>query len=497
VRPRNTALLLLLALLLGGFIYLYETGDETRSETPTESPGLIFSWLSADDIEFVQMATEDGQVAELERVGDGWRLLEPVHFPADDVTMEGIASQLAQLEIAGRVEGGGLAADFGLADEARILRFRTGSGEGGLRIGRSTPLGSNTYVAWEGSDEVVYVATWRVNALRKTLTELRNRQVLEFDSSAVERISVSWPGTRVELEQRDGGWWMTLPVSEPADAGTVETMLSDLSFLRADDFIDTVAPTPADLGLEIPELHVVLHGPDWNRGMMLGRVIEGRRVVRGTGGALFSVAPERLDDYPRELIAWRAKDLARFVVADARSFELAFAATGSVDPGESGGETRVVRGTLRGGEWTIGPEPMDPGKARRMLRVLSRLEATEIVAEEMGEGERAALGLAPPRLAVRVVGEGDRPLAELGFGVRVPGRGPLAMRLDGPHVYRIAEEDGGTLPADWADFQTSFRPETEAGEGAAHDGPREVEEDGPAEGSAIPDLVEETSAPVP
>ena len=175
---------------------------------------------------------------------------------------------------------------------------------------------------------------------------------------------------------------------------------------------------------------------------------EGRRVARGREGALFTVSPERLDDYPRELIAWRWKELSRFVVADARVFELTF---------HQGGEPmRRVKGVLRAGEWEMTPEPMDPQRARTLVRVLSALEAEEIVAEELGDAEREALGLSPGGLTVRVMGEGDVELAEVAFGVRQVDGGPLAVRSDRTVIYRIASEDGEALPADWSDFMRSF-----------------------------------------
>ncbi|MBW2382028.1 MAG: DUF4340 domain-containing protein [Deltaproteobacteria bacterium] len=494
--PRNTVLLFLAALLLGGFIYLYETSEEQSGETQEEPAGLVFPLLEADDIEHIRMTTSDGEIADLERDGEGWQLIEPLHFPADDVTVEGIASQLAQMEIAGIVQSDAPASDFGLAGEALVFRFRVASREGGLRVGRTTPVGSNTYVARVDEEEVFYVATWRINALRKTLTELRNRQVLEFDSARVDRISVSWPGARIELESLGDEWWMIFPVRERADVRTVETMLSDLSFLRADDFVDAIASTPEELGLDVPTLHVVLHGESeagepWTSGLMLGQVIEGRRVARGTRGALFTIAPERLDDFPRELIAWRVKELSRFAVADARSFDLTF----RTKMGEGADETRTIHGELHAGEWTIAPEPMDQRQARKLVYALSQLEAVEIVAEDMGDAEREALGLAPPRLSVRVMGEGDTLLSEIGLGATSPGRGPFALRSESSVIYRIAEEDGRALPSDWSDFEARFRPRADVQGGI--EGPLADPSDDAAEGLDDDGPLEETPVPAP
>ena len=55
---------------------------------------------------------------------------------------------------------------------------------------------------------------------------------------AVGEIALSWPGGGARLERGDDGWRMTEPVADAADETTVDTLLSDLAFLRAEGFVE-------------------------------------------------------------------------------------------------------------------------------------------------------------------------------------------------------------------------------------------------------------------
>ena len=75
-----------------------------------------------------------------------------------------------------------------------------------------------------------------------------------------------------------------------------------------------------------------------------------------------------------------------------------------------------------------------------LLQALSRLDATSIVADALGPAESQALGLAPARLHLRVVGDDGVTLAALSFGREDPGRGPV-VRADGSEtVFRVGAD---------------------------------------------------------
>jgi hypothetical protein len=212
-------------------------------------------------------------------------------------------------------------------------------------------------------------------------------------------------------------------------------------------------------------------------------------------------------------VRYRFRELARFVVSEARALEIAF-------PGD-GAEPLTVRAERSAGSWQAEPVDVAPGKISDMLSELARLKGSEIVAEHAEQADLEALGLAPPRVVLRVFGtegaaaesggEGEdveeateadeemeaeggeagtepatRLLAEVQLGKADPERGIAARSPQHDAVYRIDSELAEQLPIDREAFESRFvveeveeehegLEEPEAGEGASPDGGSEAE----------------------
>jgi hypothetical protein len=470
MNPRTTGILFVLAAALAAFVYFYEIQGESARKEAEEAAKRIFPGLEAEQVDAIWLHTTDDRQARVERAEGGWRLVEPVDFPGDTTTLDGMASTLVQLTSEGEIADPQAPAVYGIGDERSVLHFHAGDRDYGLQMGSKAPVGAATYVSPLGSGRVYTVPTWRLNSLRKSLLDLRDRRVLVFDRDAVERIEASWPGGGVALEKgEDGDWRLTEPIEGPADQATVDSLLSDLSFLRAEGFVDD-PPPDAEAGLDPPAFALDLHtkGADEEGKPLhfaLGSVLDGKlRLARGAQPVLYQVSEERLADFPRKLVAYRFKELARFVASEARSFELVLRSTS--------GEEETLRGQRDDGGWKTEPEAMAPGKAAAMVNELARLDAVDIVADAPKPEELAKLGLSPPRAHLRVLGEapegGEAPvLADVLLGEVDPEAGIAAQRVDGAAVYRLDHEVADQLPVGLEAFRNRFASQEKQGEAAS------------------------------
>ena len=477
MNPRNTGILFLVAVLLGGIVW-YSNRQETRKVEAEAQAKRLFGDLAAESIEWIELRTRDGKDARLERTDGVWHVTKPVSFPADATNADAIASALAGLGSEGVIEEAQAPEVYGLGDEATVLRFGAAGAERELRTGKKTPIGANDYVATGTGGPVYTVATFKVTSLDKDLDDLRERRPLRFDREGIARIEATWVDGGVVLEKQDGQWRLVAPLDVLADSEAVETLISDLVFLRASGFIDE-PPPDAEVGLDRPQYRVVLvdaaeEGVDPLRHeVAIGGVTgSGMRVARGAEKALYEIPNERFDALPKSVVAFRQRTLANFVATDAQRFEIAFADASA----QGSSQVVTITGESDDAGWTTQPEAMAPGLAARIIAELARLKAEDIAAEKMGPSELAAVGLAPPRTTVRVLGKapeggGEAPeLAVLFLGIEKGGQvfGQVPGRET---VYRVAGSLAEHVPISLEAFRNRFvakepppQPDAPAGE---------------------------------
>jgi hypothetical protein len=476
VNPRTTGILFLVAAALAAFVYFYEIRGEEGRRAAEGAEKRIFGGFEGDDVEAIALITSDGKSVRAERRGDGWELVSPLVFPADEFALDAMAAALAQITGENAIENPQPASVYGLDADEREVRFWVRGEEHALRIGDKTPMGANSYVSVVGETGVYSVPTYRVRTFAKTLDDLREKRVLDFDREAVAHIEASWPGGRVVLERGDAGWKLVQPVTAPADDDVVDGLLSDLSFLRASGFVDD-PPPDEETGLDRPAFAVRLSGPAsgeggeaWNVGLAIGsRSEDGTRLARASRTTLYRISEDRLADFPTDVSAYRFKQLAAFEASDAKRLEILFHS--------AAGESVAITAERAEFGWTSWPESFQPGKVAALIGTLATLRARDIAADSMGPKELEAIGLSPAKAIFRVVGEapadaeqGEAPtLAEVHLGIHRGADGIYAQRAGDDTVYVLAPDLAEYLPVSYEAFVNRFRskPATEEPKAAA------------------------------
>ncbi|HEU4428240.1 MAG TPA: DUF4340 domain-containing protein [Myxococcota bacterium] len=480
VNPRNTLLLFLFAALAGGALWWFELREGAASDDETTH---VFAGVEAEQIDWIELAQADGASLRLEKRGDAWRITQPIDFAADRMAADGLASGLADLATDTvydpAAEDPALHPEppesYGLTREPRV-RFSAAGKPHALRIGDPAPAGGDTYVAADGDARVFVVPSWQTSAFTKTLQELREARLLDFERDKLTRIALTWQGASAALEKKGDAWQITAPLADAADEVVVQALITDLQGLRVEGFLD--APPPdAELGLEKPSLRIELGlegGASY--ALALGGPRENERVAARAGASgVVEVARSVVERLPKDVTALRDKTLASFVSSDAQRFTLSFTAPN--------GETLTVSGENGADGWKTQP-PMEAGAASALVAEIASLAGSGIAAEELGPAELAAFGLAPPRarFEVRGGGEGDaaKLLADVRLGVLRKGSGLAAQRADRKPVYWIDESRAAALPQSAADFREKFAEKPKSPPASAPSAPAAAEPEAPA-----------------
>jgi hypothetical protein len=469
MNPRSTLLLAAAVAALGAFVWLYEIRGAEGREEAAEAEKRIFPALEANSITALELETSEGVVARIEREAGVWTLVQPVEFPADAAAALGLASSLESLASEASFEEPAPLDEYGLGGAPRV-RFEAGDRSGALRVGKTSPVGSNTYVATEADAPVHVVETFRATAFEKSLDDLREKRILDFDERQLRRIALRWPDGHVLLtrESDEAPWRVVEPVADSADGPTVDRLVSDLRYLRATGFDDEPGDD-ASLGLAPSAFEAELEvesgaGEPRRLRLAIGGVSsEDKRAVRTKRpGMVYEIAAAGLDDFARRVDAYRDRELLRFAAGDAERVEILF---------QEGGQSHAVTATRSEEGWTSSPESLADARIARLVSELAGLRAGGIAAESAGAAELAGMGLAPPRVIVRVFGaeddaaEGEVPLlAELELGVSDEDRGIVARRPDRETVYVAEYALAEHVPIGLDALRDRFVEEPESGE---------------------------------
>jgi hypothetical protein len=248
--------------------------DKT-TETPNSADvakGQKLFDTKADDIDKLVVRPGDGapsgsKTVEVSKAAAKWNLVQPVAWPADTFDARGLVESFVNLRTHGKVE---LTAEnrsaTGLDKPRYLVELTDKDGKTTkLTVGNRTELGNNLYVSTdEGkSGELVSAGTLgdKLDKGADKLTDsLRDKQIVRIASSDVKQLKVTRNGQPpLVLNKVADDWKMVSPQTEDADSTEVTDLLSTVTNLRADQFVDASSPQVSRARFDTPRVTVWLN----------------------------------------------------------------------------------------------------------------------------------------------------------------------------------------------------------------------------------------------
>jgi hypothetical protein len=371
MKPRTLLILLVLVLGLGAFVWFYERKLPSSEERATLSKKVLE--LDKADVTAVAIDSPKGKI-RLERTAGKapapgkagaqpqpapaveWRLTQPLATRADSFAVDRLLDGIAALEKTRTLDDVDPKA-VGLDKPRAVVRLTTKKGERVLKLGAEVPPGGNLIAGVDGRKGAYVVGDAILSEVDKAPGDWRDRLIFRGDREAVQRITLTGgPGGPVVLAKRADGFWIERPFVDRADHDLVDGLLSDLTGLTADRFLDGSRP-PAALGLEPPRGSVeVVSGAGAASPPVridLGTAVTGAATPEGqpagevsyarAGDAIFEVRTRLGESTRRPPADWRALQLSAFEVHQVDS--------ATVNDGGSGVTTALTRA---GTDWKRG-----------------------------------------------------------------------------------------------------------------------------------------------
>ncbi len=220
-------LVALLAVIIAYFYLVEEKHRKATAEKRVSERKLLP--FPADSVQKFVLVNPDGQRIEIERAGEGWKIISPIAADGDDPTIDSFLQQAVPGKRADEMPEVSDLGAYGLERPfaSLILYPRNGAADT-LFVGDKTPTSSNSYVRLGSSKNVFISSSITHNLMNKNLYLLRDKSFVSFKSESVKAITVRNGKARIDLARAGAYWWFAAPHVR-ADRVKVEQYLTQLT----------------------------------------------------------------------------------------------------------------------------------------------------------------------------------------------------------------------------------------------------------------------------
>lgn len=224
--------------------------------------------FKVDDVARFTLAQDNGSVIEVVRKGDQWRITKPGNYLADPTRVRELLSSVLEARIADFIaDEPSSVSQYGLEKPHLTITIYNKSGaEESLLFGfKQSEAGKDGIYVRRGESTPVYtVHEWVMGAVDKSVLDLRDRTVFNFDPSKVESADVTVGTDQFTLKRAPGGKWDVTDrgKSTTADTPVVERFLDEIRDLKGVAIVADPMGSPKPYGLDRPDIIVTLIGKD-------------------------------------------------------------------------------------------------------------------------------------------------------------------------------------------------------------------------------------------
>lgn len=349
MRIRNTIIVLVLLAVVGGYAYY-------ASKQPAEQKNKLFK-IKSEDITTITLKYP-GREIELAKEAGKWMLVKPITAEADETAANNIARAVADCEVKRTLEEVPASLQpFGLAKPEVIVTVTTSDKRTlpAIEVGKTTPVGFSAYIKTSDKPDVMLTTSAFPPEVKKTVDELRNRELVKFDPDEVQKITLDrGDGKAVELDREHEVWVIVKPAKYAADQAAVRQLLTGLVGSRIDEFVNDKPNSLSQFGLEKPRLTIsVFVGKQAARQSLLFGAKQSAvekdaiYVRRGESAPVYTVHSYAFSDVNKGLNDLRDKTLMAFDPSQVERVKISAGAKGFTLERSADGKWQVVEGNSK------------------------------------------------------------------------------------------------------------------------------------------------------
>jgi hypothetical protein len=315
MRFKGTTILFILFVILGGYVYFTEFRGKEEKQKQEESKKKAFP-VEAKDITEISLIYPNRTITAVKKGEKQWEITSPMGIQADSDEFEQLASNVPQVNREDTVaQNAQDLAAYGLKEPPVKVTAKLKDGKSvEFDFGGDNPRKTFTYAKLGGSNDVFLTGSNWAKTFTKTISDLRNKKLLEFETDDIDGIKIS-EGTK-ELEAQKSGmdWQLKKPVDTKADTSDIASFISSIRFARAQSFPEP--PVDAKTaGLDAPAMKITLHDgkAKTDRVLFVGKTSEaGKYYARDASrDVIFIIDKEIPEKVKRPVFDWRDKSITK------------------------------------------------------------------------------------------------------------------------------------------------------------------------------------------
>ena len=428
MRFRSTLVLLVVFAALGGYVYFAEYRGRDEREQQEASKKKLFP-TPLKDVVGLSLAFPDHKISAVKKDDKHWEFTEPQGIDADSDEWEVLVSSLSQVEKGAAVSSSSNLAQYGLDKPVVEITAKLKDGKTvGVLFGSENPKKSDNYAKLADVPEVFLSPVNGSKSFQKSLTDLRNKKVLEFALDDINSVRIEDGKNLMEFQKSGMDWLVKKPLELKADREEISGFLSAMESARATNFADG-AITLASAGLTPPAVKITLHDAkaSSDRVLSLGKSPETDKYYARdeSRAAIMIISKDVPGKARRPLIDWRDRSIVHF---DRESIDV----------------LEIVRGAEKislkkqGTDWKLADgRKAQPDKVTNLLVAVEFERAQEILDSP---GNLSLYGLDKPRIEVTLRQAGKDVLGmKFGAATRNPEGWYLKVSTN-PVVMTVAED---------------------------------------------------------
>ncbi len=225
--------------------------------------------FKVDDVTKLVLTRDNGQVTELDRDGDQWKIVKPTSYLADATQVRQILSTLDNARIADFIsDAPANVAQYGLEKPHLVatVYFGKDSATQSLLFGfKQTEEGKDGIYVRRGERAPVYtVHEFVLGQVDKDVLALRDKTILNLKPADIVNIDVKRASGAYTLKRDAKGKWSVIEggKTSPADKPVVERFVYELQELKGTSIIADPMPKPAPFGMDHPTIDIAVSGAD-------------------------------------------------------------------------------------------------------------------------------------------------------------------------------------------------------------------------------------------